>query len=528
MPGRKRNAIVAGSLIFGFGCAASRSPLPETAYLRESPPAPPKLPANDKPVSLPEAAKSSSVRPATGELTLDTVLNRVETHFPLLLSILEERGLASADRLTAEGAFDLTLRSGLTNQEGSFGNTRLDIQLDQPIAQTGANVFGGYRMGLGDFPVYNLGQKTASAGEFRGGVTVPLLRDRPIDRRRAALRQAVIAEQIADPVIRRAQLDFLRTASRAYWAWVAAGEQYRIAQDLLKLAEDRQAFFEGRLKAGNEDVIRVDDNRRSIFDRRGRLKSAERSFQQASLELSLYYRDDTGQTIVPTAAQLPAAFADLNPVPVGADQSTAAVHAALASRPELERLKLQKDRAAVELKLAMNQYEPALNVGAGFTQDVGPSKKSFSGVDIFASDKTSATAFATLEMPWQRREAQGRARRALIQMNQLAQQERYAQDLIRTEVLDAISAIVFASERLTQARLELAEADKVAANEKKRVLDGGRDVVDLNLRELNAAEARGKVVMTLAEFYRSFAEFRAATGQIAAGALPSTKPIEKK
>ncbi|MBM3982940.1 MAG: hypothetical protein FJ304_22245, partial [Planctomycetes bacterium] len=42
----------------------------------------------------------------------------------------------------------------------------------------------------GDFPTYNLGAKTAEGGEFRAGASVPLLRDRAIDRPRANLQQA--------------------------------------------------------------------------------------------------------------------------------------------------------------------------------------------------------------------------------------------------------------------------------------------------------------------------------------------------
>ena len=354
---------------------------------------------------------------------------------------------------------------------------------------------------------------------------MPLLRDGPIDRRRATLRQAQIAQQLAEPVIKRALLDIQRNAARSYWSWVAAGEQYRIARGLLKLAEDRQEFFEGRLKAGNEDVIRVDDNRRSIFDRRGRLRSTERLVQQSALELSLYLRDEAGLPMVPTAAQLPAGFFDAKPLPVNPDQKEADVVLALAQRPEVERFELLKQRVAIDLKLALNQFNPALNVGAGFSQDLGDGKKSFTGTGIFESDATNATAFVTFEMPWQRREAQGRARKAMLQMNQLLQQERFARDSIRTEVLDSHSNLTLTADRLQQARLELNEAEKVAENEKKRVIEGGRDIVDLNLRELNAAEAQSKVANTLAEFYRAYADYLAATGR-SGGIPPAAAPVK--
>lgn len=517
--------LLAGLPVLTFGCA-TRSPMPETAQIREPilPPGP--LPANTLPAVLPVVAEIPVVRPKLGSnLKVDDVLASVTQSFPLLLSIQEERGIAAADRLTAEGAFDLQLRSNFTSQEGSFGNRRFDVVAEQPLARSGGSAFAGYRTGLGDFAVYNGGQKTSDGGELRAGVQVPLLRDAPIDRRRAALRQAQISQQLAEPVIKRALLDIQRNAARSYWGWVAAGEQYRIARGLLKLAEDRQEFFEGRLKAGNEDVIRVDDNRRSIFDRRGRLLSVERLVQQSALELSLYLRDDAGLPMVPTAAQLPAGFFDAKPIPVNPDQKEADVQSALAQRPEVERFELLKQRLAVDLKLALNQFNPALNVGAVIAQDLGDGKKSFTGTDIFASDTTNASAFVTFEMPWQRREAQGRARKAMLQMNQLLQQERFARDSIRTEVLDSHSNLTLTADRLQQARLELSEAEKVADNEKKRVIEGGRDIVDLNLRELNAAEAQSKAANTLAEFYRAYADYLAATGR-SGSVPPAAAPVK--
>jgi outer membrane protein, heavy metal efflux system len=187
------------------------------AYIRNAvapPPAPVPAPT---PNTLPEAP---SLKPqpvsTTGVLSLDEVLATVGQNFPLLQAIEEERRIATGQRVMTEAAFDLNLRSNLTNNEGSFGNTRLDLLAEQATPYNGLSTFAGYRTGQGDYPVYNLGQKTSQGGELRAGFTLPLLRDGAIDRRRAALRQAQIAEQLADPVIRRNRLDVLRAAARAY------------------------------------------------------------------------------------------------------------------------------------------------------------------------------------------------------------------------------------------------------------------------------------------------------------------------
>ena len=53
---------------------------------------------------------------------------------------------------------------------GTYENYRSDFGLSQQFMTGGMSAFGGFRTGFGDFPTYNLGQKTADAGEFRGGL----------------------------------------------------------------------------------------------------------------------------------------------------------------------------------------------------------------------------------------------------------------------------------------------------------------------------------------------------------------------
>ncbi|MCS7047042.1 MAG: hypothetical protein NZO58_11855, partial [Gemmataceae bacterium] len=73
---------------------------------------------------------------------MDDVLASVDRHFPLLFAIAEERNIAAGQRLAAEGAFDLNLRSRGTVQDGSFTNQRFDLALEQATALYGISFFG--------------------------------------------------------------------------------------------------------------------------------------------------------------------------------------------------------------------------------------------------------------------------------------------------------------------------------------------------------------------------------------------------
>ncbi len=122
-----------------------------------------------------------------GGLQLEDVLASVERHFPLILAAEQEIDIAEARALRARGAFDTRLRAdGRSDALGFYENDRLDVELEQPTRLWGSTFSGGYRVGKGDFAVYDGEEKTNDAGELRLGVKVPLLQGREIDKRRIA------------------------------------------------------------------------------------------------------------------------------------------------------------------------------------------------------------------------------------------------------------------------------------------------------------------------------------------------------
>ena len=510
--------LATATLSLSVGCAGLQSPMPDGAFIRapevtiHTPlpaPTPGTLPASP---SLDSALKPTPVS-TVGVLPLEEVLSVVSQNYPLLQAIQEERSIAMGQRVVSEAAFDLNLRGSVTNNEGSFGNTRLDLLAEQATPYNGLVVFGGYRQGLGDFPTYNLGQKTAQGGELRAGFALPLLRDGAIDRRRASLRQAQIGEQLADPIIRRNKLDVLRMAARAYWAWVATGQRTIIQQELLRLADARQADLEALRDVGKRiGDIPVNDNKRAIYERRELVLAAERGFQEAALALSVFLCDANGDPLVPSVDRLPKDFLELNVPELTTATLETDVAMAFTARPELDRLRLQKEQLAVEYRLALNQFLPAVNIGAGVSQDVGFGSKSFTGNGIFGSDRTSANVFLMSDLPVQRRDAQGRAQQTRARIVQLTLNEKQMQNVIRAEVQDALSSLIQSRKRLEEARKERAVAVTVANDEQVLVKNALSDVFFLNQRELNAASAKLKIANLLAEYYRSYADYRAALG----------------
>lgn len=482
----------------------------------QTPTAPSTLPKPDYstllPPSLPvvsEVQQTALKQPVTGLIELGTVLNSVDRHFPLLLAIEEERSIASGQRLAADGNYDTNVKARALGQDGIYNNSRFDLSLEQLTPYYGMTYYGGYRLSTGVFPPYYGFYKTGDGGEFRGGVAVPLLRNGPIDRQRASVRQAQIAESLADPVIQRARIDYLRTASRLYWNWVAAGEQFQVAQELKKLAQDRQAGFETQFQRGAIAEIIVIDNRRLIAERQGTVAQAERRLQQTAIELSLYLRDDAGQPWLPTIEQLPRTLLSAKPQSPKSEKWENDLQAAYANRPELKRFALLKERVSVDLQLTSNQMLPNLTTGVAGYADVGPMKRNSDGTP---GDSRAVEGSVNFDMPLQFRDAAGKQQQARGLLMQLQWQEQFAREQISADVQDAISYLDRALERIQRAKEEVQIAQQVTDLEMTRFRIGQVTLLEVNIRELAAAGAKAKLIDAIADFYRALADFRAALG----------------
>lgn len=445
-------------------------------------------------------AEGGGVKP----LTLDEVTASVTSRYPPLLAALIERDVADGRLVSASGVFDLNAFAKLFGTPtGFYQSGTADVGVEQFTGIWGSTIFGGYRITRGEeLPDY-YSNRTQGAGEPRVGVNVPLLRDGSIDKRRAALLKAGVDRDLADPVIARQRLDFLRAASVAYFNWLAAGQRWELAEGLLGIAQSRDAALARQVEAGLAPRIVTVDNRRLVVAREIGVVQARRRFEGAALTLSMFYRSSTDEPVVPGRDRVPAEFPPPAP-PLEPEEIDKSIDEAMKVRPELRRLQLALDKLEIDRSLARNQLQPKLDVGVQLSQDFGK--------DLY-EDKGDFEVQAGVEfvLPLQRRDAKGRLSEIEAQINQTLTEQRFALDRIRNEIRDAASARIAAEEQLRQTRLNRELAAELQAAEEERFRRGATDLLALQLREQTAFEAQTLAVDALFEYFRAIADFHAAT-----------------
>ena len=456
--------------------------------------------ADDKDAALGEAEYSP---PST--LELDAVVSSVYANFPLLEAARFQRNVANGDILSANGNFDTKLKAASENGAlGFYQTNRNSIGVSQPL-YGGAEVFGGYRVGRGNFEPWYQERQTNGNGEFKGGIQVPLARNRQVDARRAELWKATYARDRTEPEIQAQLIEFVRDGSLQYWDWVAAGQKQQIADQLLTLAVNRNEGIRIRVKEGDLDPPDADDNQRIIVSREAKAIDATRKSTQSAVKLSLYYRDDFGRPVIPAAEWIPK-FPD--PDSISDEQMINDVQIALNMRPELRAIDILRREIDVDYASARNDFRPQVDALVMGSQDTGTPTSSKNDKGPF---ELEAGIYA--EVPIQRRKARGKMSAIEAKVSQIIAKRRMLEDKIATEIQSTHAAISAAWQRVGKARESVRLARYMAEVEQKKFDAGSSDLLSVNLREQQSAEAAETEVDALLDFFQARAIYRAAMAQ---------------
>ncbi len=442
---------------------------------------------------------------SVSKVSLQSVIDSVHDSFPLVEAAYRETEIANGNVIAAQGGFDTKLKASSENGPTGFYQTyRQQTGVIQPL-YNGGEVFGGYRIGRGDFEPWYRERQTDDGGGFKVGGSVPQLRNSEIDARRAALWRANYDTQIAQPAIRGQLIGFTLDASLAYWKWVAEGRKYFAERDWLALAEKRNSQVQIRFEKGDLGGAEVTDNARAIAKRKAKVVDQLRKVQQSAIKLSLFLRTADGSPIVPTLDQLPTF-----PKPGGVNPSQVVgdIETALTQRPDLEVLRLLQQRLRVDLEEAANMGLPKLDAYLVAGQDVGEPTSSKRDKSRFEVDLG-----VMFDVPIQRRKATGKMQAVQAKIAQVNAKERYTIDKISAGVRAAFTGIAQAFEQLQAAARARELAEEMAQIERDRFRLGDSDLLKVALREQDSLDAVEGEVSALLNYFAARSQYLAELGE---------------
>ncbi len=439
--------------------------------------------------------------------SLDHFLQSVDKNYPKLLSADAERRIASAKRLEKAGAFDpvLTSLNEYLRVQDTFtpgkakdavhNETRVNL-----LTRSGINVFTGMRLNPNDTKTPFV--PTGKSGEYYAGMSIPLLRGLRINEKTAAEQQAKLGEPLAAQLFGATRLEVLLKAAAVYWDWVGAKARVDISRNLLLIAEARVEQIKARVEKGDLPALDIAESEQEIQRRQAALVKSERDFQKASLLLSVFLWDETGSPrAVPSQAEVPRLQPD--PRELTDAEWIEGRKMALELRPELKRIKLEREQAKIDLRLAENMILPAMDAYVTQGADTGPQ-----GIGPIVR------AGMAVSLPLRQRTAKGQAQAARLKIQKLTLDEKAEKQRIQAEVDDTVSAINTSYERWTAAVVEVKKARQVEEGERLRFGAGDSTLFLVNQRERMSAEAQMRLAEVHVDYLQSAAAFRAVTARL--------------
>ncbi len=404
---------------------------------------------------------------------------------PSVLIAEAKRDQADAKTTEALGGFDTRIEaeSKLRPQgyyDGRFGS----LTARRALGPLGAEVYGGYRISDGEFPIYEDINFTNQAGEAMVGLAISLLRDREIDSIRFGLTDASLGLAQEELRLLNTRIAVQQAALSAYWEWVAAGQSLMVFEELLAVAEERDRAFRREVTEGARAEIFLTENAQLLARRKGFVESARADFEKAAADLSIFYRDPTGRPIIPTTEDVPSSI-DVSETP----RETVMMEEILSAQPALRALEVALERQDASLRLARNKLLPKLDLAVEAGQDFGAI-----GEGGITRDESEVTAKVTFSVPLARRDARGTLRREEAARAALVQERRLQRDELRA-ALRKIDVDLRAAETIYALALE---EERLAAEmeraERTRFRLGASDFFVVNLREEARADAEMRVI----------------------------------
>ena len=427
-----------------------------------------------------DVAALPTLAPAeAGILSLDDVLATSAKQSPQILEALARARSADGRRLSAEGAFDtLFSAEGGSRVLGYYNGTYADAKVARPIEDWGGQIYGGYRVSSGSFPIYEDKNYTNQLGEIRAGAVFSLLRDRMIDERRFGRVSADADRAVADAERQMVAIGVQRRAFDAYLNWVAAGQRLGIYHHLLNLAQERQRGLQRSFEAGLRPRIILVENDQTLLRRQAMVVQSEQAVANAANTLSLYWRDADGRPVIPHPEQMPVSLPALPMANVPQE----------VARPDLIVAQLRERLVRDRLALDRNALLPRLELQMEVARDIGDA--GLGGVSRSGNDVRFGLRFS---VPLEQRAARGKLMQTQAELDANRRRTQWLDEQIRAEI-DGIGITLSAADRLiVLSEDERGRAEEMATAERRRFTMGASDLFLVNTRE----EAAASVSLTL-------------------------------
>lgn len=448
-------------------------------------------------------------------LSLDALLERVIATHPVAQQAELARRQVASEALGARGAFDPVLAAtwDVKRFKGIGYYDELETKLTAPTPW-GVDLKLGWERAAGQ--IINPERATPQEGLLSLGISLPIGPQLLTDQRRTSLRQAELADDVADAERDGAIARLTQVVARDFGTWVETHARRRIATEGEELARFRLTAVRARVEAGDAAAIDTVEAALELERRTVQRLEAEAADAVARLTLSahLWTEDGRPDTLSadtePAEAQLPTWLADS----ARADAFAARL---LPTHPAVQASTARWLRSDAQRRLSAVQLLPSASVeisGLAAGRSIGdvPTPR-VAGDDYKAGASLRVPLFARREL--------ARLRVTEDQTRQLALERDRVRREVQVQLARALLELRLLGEQLERQRRVTAGAEALLQAELSRFDAGESSLLLVNLRERSLLDERLKLAQLGARRANALGALAAAAGT---RDLPLTPP----
>ncbi|MCW5977771.1 MAG: TolC family protein [Bryobacteraceae bacterium] len=389
---------------------------------------------------------------------------------------------------------------------------------------------------------------------LRFALTLPLLRNREIDRERANLRVTARQVELSESNVEVKVIEVVERVEEAYWNLVAARQNVQVSSEAVNLAREQLARTRRMIDSGTLAPVEIAAAEAELERRVDTWYASIGQVTQVENALKVLITGSRHEPlwddeIVPEERVLEAPQFD---------QVRQAVDLSLKRRPELRQVGIQEETNAIQSELARNQTLPAMNLVGGYLSSglagsVTTTQNPFVEVSAAqiarlnelsrlqglpplppasfggAPDKLIGgygsvlggvfenrypTAFVGLQFDFtaRNRAAESELAQTAVNERRLKLQRALVEQRIEAQVRNALQELETARQRITAAESS-ARASQEKLDSEVRLFQTGESTNFLVLtRQNELADSRQRVVAAKADFNKAVARLRLAVG----------------
>ncbi len=450
-------------------------------------------------------AALSAQQPST--LTLTELLNIVRKFNPIALQANISVDSARANLLSVRGAFDPEL--AVYNEQKTFDGKNYFFYTNPEIKiptwygiefKTGLENNGGLR----------LDEEATSGRSSYAGISLPLLKNLVLDRRRASLQQAQILIKQSEAERQNAYINLLLDATKTYWDWVREYQVYTIIKNTVEVNKQRYQLVKRSYAGGDRAAIDTVEALTQLQTFLFQESEAYMRWMDAGYELSLFMWLDKQEPYRLPANVIPDSSWNITklasyPIPL-IDE---AVQTTMTTHPKLQSIGFKLNILEVERKLKFQSLLPKLNVNYNFLSKGYEPWKNV-GSTLFQNNYKFGIDFG---VPLFQRQARGDLKMARLKIDQTTLQQKLTSFELENKLRTYHNQASSLKTQIGIYEEVYRNYQKLLSVEELKFSIGESSLFLVNSRELKTIEAQQKLMELKTKFFKSLASFQWATGQ---------------